>query len=84
MQNPLDLLADPQLRHRGTIVTARHDPDWWGTMEHPGVSLRLSATPGWATDSTPGLGQDNDRVFKQLLGLTTTEIEALAAEGVLR
>ena len=84
VQNPLDLLADPQLRHRGAIVTAHHDPDWWGTMQHPGVSVQLSATPGWATDSTPGLGQDNDRVFKQLLGLTTSEIEALAAEGVLR
>ena len=84
IQNPLDLLKDPQLEHRGTIVTAHHDPDWWGTMQHPGVSLHLSATPGWATDSTPGLGQDNDRVFKQLLGMTTAELEALAAEGVLR
>ena len=84
VQNPLDLLKDPQLEHRGTIVTAHHDPDWWGTLQHPGVSLHLSATPGWATDSTPGLGQDNDRVFKQLVGLTETEIAALTAEGVLR
>ena len=84
VQNPLDLLKDPQLEHRGTIVTAHHDPDWWGTLQHPGVSLHLSATPGWATDSTPGLGQDNDRVFKQLVGLTEAEIAALAAEGVLR
>ncbi len=84
VQNPLELLSDPQLRHRGTIVTAHHDPEWWGTLEHPGVSAHLSATPGWATDSTPGMGQDNDRVLKQLIGLQDAEIESLTAEGVLQ
>ena len=84
VQNPLELLRDPQLRHRGTIVTAHHDPEWWGTLQHPGLSVHLSDTPGWATDSTPLMGQDNDRVYKQILGLTETEIAELTAEGILR
>ncbi len=84
VQNPLELLRDPQLQHRGTIVTAHHDPEWWGTLQHPGLSVHLSDTPGWATDSTPMMGQDNDRVFKQIIGLTDAEIAALTERGILR
>ena len=84
VQNPLELLRDPQLQHRGSIVTAHHDPEWWGTLQHPGLSVHLSDTPGWATDSTPMMGQDNDRVFKQIIGLSDAEIAALTERGILR
>jgi crotonobetainyl-CoA:carnitine CoA-transferase CaiB-like acyl-CoA transferase len=84
VQNPTELLRDPHLHARGTLVRAHHDPAWWGTLEHPGLSIHLSETPGWAGDSAPTPGQDNDYVFKQLLGLSEDEIERLTAEKVLR
>ena len=84
VQNPLEVLRDAHLRERGSIVEAHHDPDWWATMEHPGLSVHLSETPGWAGDSAPPPGRDNDYVFKQLLHLSENEIEKLTREGVLR
>ena len=84
VQNPLEVLRDEHLNARESIVRVEQDPEWWGTLDHPGLSVRLSETPGWAGDSAPTPGQDNDYVYKQLLGLTAADIDRLTSEGVLR
>ena len=84
VQNPLDVLHDEHLQARGSIVRVEQDPEWWGTLDHPGLSIHLSETPGWAGDSAPTPGRDNDYVYKQLLGLSAAEIDRLTTGGILR
>ena len=45
--------------------------------------FRLSDSPGGFDDSGPLLGEDNDVVLGELLGLSAAEIEALTADGVI-
>ena len=84
VQNPLEVLHDEHLKARDTIIRVEQDPEWWGTLDHPGLSIHLSETPGWAGDSAPTPGRDNEYVYKQLLGLSSAEIERLTADRVLR
>ncbi len=75
------LYWDPQLRERGYIHTLDH-PDW-GVLEQPGVTVRLSETPGGSRMPSAALGQHNDLVLRDILGLTDSEVEALHREGAL-
>jgi len=73
-----------------------HDPNtsaWglWPEVEHTaigrvrvdGLPVHLSRTDWSMTRGAPCLGEHNDRVFGDLLGLDADEIAALRAEGVL-
>jgi crotonobetainyl-CoA:carnitine CoA-transferase CaiB-like acyl-CoA transferase len=80
--NAEDLYYDPHLRQRGMIVSVDH-PDT-GRIEHAGVNVHLSDTPGRADLPTPTKGQHNDYVFNAILGLVPEERTRLAAAGVLR
>ena len=57
----------------------------WPVTELPAV--KLSATPGHAGGITrrgaPGYGEDNERLLGELLGYSSAEVVALAAEGVI-
>jgi crotonobetainyl-CoA:carnitine CoA-transferase CaiB-like acyl-CoA transferase len=74
-----DLFADPQLAARGQ----------WRRRPHPVIGdqaycfpgFDLSATPGDVTRAAPTLGADNDRVFRELLGLNADELRAYEAAG---
>ena len=69
------LFWDAHLRERGYIHTLDH-PDW-GVLEQPGVTVRLSETPGGSRFPSATLGQHNDYVLRDILGLTDAEVEAL-------
>jgi crotonobetainyl-CoA:carnitine CoA-transferase CaiB-like acyl-CoA transferase len=75
-----DVFADPQLAFRRHFVSLNHPYLGEGSYERNG--FRLSAASGGYGRSSPTLGQDNDYVFGELLGLSAEEREALAAEGV--
>ncbi len=76
-----DLLNDPQLVHRG----------YWQTVQHPVLGrvhvgnppYVLTQTPPRADRAAPLLGQDNEYVFGQVLGLSAEEIERLEEDGAL-
>ncbi|MBR0680922.1 CoA transferase [Roseomonas eburnea] len=76
------IAADPHLRARAAIVDTT-EPD--GTMRAAvGVPVRLSATPPrgiWR--GTPQLGEDEDRIFGDLLGLDVGARRSLEAEGAI-
>lgn len=76
------IASDPHLRARGAIVETA-EPD--GTMRAAvGVPVRLSATPPrgiWR--GTPQLGEDEDRIFGDLLGLDAGARRSLEAEGAI-
>lgn len=78
-----ELLADPQLGQRG----------YWAELEeldagrrtYPGTPIRMEAGRPAAHDWTPspGLGQDNDAVLGELLGLDAETLDRLREQGVI-
>ncbi|RAU20130.1 carnitine dehydratase [Paramagnetospirillum kuznetsovii] len=76
-----DIFADPQFQARDNLLTVM-DPDL-GAVVVPGVVPKLSLTPGGVERLGPRLGDGNDRVYGELLGLSAAELAALKAKGVV-
>ena len=76
-----DLLDDPHYKHRGTFVAVDHPQV--GVRRYPGISWKMSATPGQIRWASPTLGQHNSQIYGQLLGLTEDEISVLERAGVI-
>ncbi len=63
----------------------------WPTVTHAamgevrvdGLPVHLSETDWRISRGAPTLGQDNDRIYGELLGLSATEIDELRSEGVI-
>jgi crotonobetainyl-CoA:carnitine CoA-transferase CaiB-like acyl-CoA transferase len=81
LQTAEDLWRDVHLRARDYTVMMAH-PDL-GMVEHPGMTVRLHATPGRIQRPVGRLGEANDAVFRGLLGLSTDEISRLVKAGVI-
>jgi formyl-CoA transferase len=76
-----DIFEDPQFQARDMLVEMQ-DPEL-GTIVMPGVVPKLSETPGEASwTGSWQVGYHNRDVYGGLLGLTETELLALAEEGV--
>lgn len=73
--------ADPHFQARGLMARPEHPRI--GPMQVYAHPIKLGATPGGVTATAPMLGEHNDHVFRELLGLSAVEIERLRAEGVL-
>ncbi|AWS41615.1 CaiB/BaiF CoA-transferase family protein [Streptosporangium sp. 'caverna'] len=76
-----DMFDDPHFAAREAIVRVPH-PEF-GELAMQNVVPKLSATPGSVRAVGPELGRHNDEVYRGLLGLSTEEIAALAADGVI-
>ncbi len=76
-----EVLADPHMIDRGFVT--------W--VDHPETGRRPMGTVSWAIDGArpngyspaPLLGQHNQRVFCDLLGLSQKEVGRLAESGVI-
>jgi formyl-CoA transferase len=75
------MLADPHFQAREAIVTVPH-PDF-GELRMQNVAPKLSETPGAVRSPSPSLGQHNDEVFLDLLGLGAARYEDLKARKVI-
>jgi benzylsuccinate CoA-transferase BbsF subunit len=75
-----DLLSDPHYRARGTFIEVRHPLGFDETIY--GAYVKTSRTEA-AVRTGPRIGQDNERVFKEILGLPTERYERLVAEQVI-
>jgi crotonobetainyl-CoA:carnitine CoA-transferase CaiB-like acyl-CoA transferase len=71
-------MSDPQLHERGFFQLLEH-PDC-GIHFHPAANFRLSATPPRVWRAAPTLGQDNEYVYKDILGVSDDEYATLIAE----
>jgi benzylsuccinate CoA-transferase BbsF subunit len=76
-----DLVADPQLNYRGTHVIQEH-PEIGPHIYHP-PPYRFSKTPHELTMPAPCLGQHNEYVLKEILGLSDDEVADLLIAGAL-
>ena len=73
-----EMLEDPHFSSRESIVTVPH-PDI-GDFRMQNVFPRLSETPGSVRWVGPGLGEHNDEILKDLLGLSDEAISAAQAD----
>ena len=82
INNLAQVVEHPQVKARGTLVTLNHPR--LGEVRMVGTPVRLSATPASMRAAAPELGQHTDEVLRDLLGLSSEEIAALSAAGVIR
>ena len=71
VQTPEDLRGDPQLAHRGHFWMLDHPT--MGHRAYDGPSFRLSETPAELTKAAPLLGEDNEYVYKDIVGMSDEE-----------
>jgi CoA:oxalate CoA-transferase len=76
-----DAMAEPHWRARGTLRRI-HDSHI-GAFDVPGLPVHFSRWPARRDLSAELLGESNEAVLRDLGGLSTAEIRALYAEGVL-
>jgi len=78
---PSGLYGDPQLNHSKFFVELNHTGI--GPHKYDGLTTRLSKTPGELCMPAPILGEHNEKIFKECLGMSDDEIGDLIAEGVI-
>ncbi len=74
-----DVYADPHLNARGFLETATHRE--CGTHRYPGMLWKMSTTPGSIRQAACCLGQHNDYVYRDVLGMPNDEVARLRQAG---
>jgi crotonobetainyl-CoA:carnitine CoA-transferase CaiB-like acyl-CoA transferase len=80
VSNGRDLNEDPHLHARGFYKELDHAEI--GTHRYLMPPFRLSKTPGEPSMPAPCLGQHNEYVYQQILGMSDEEFVRLLNEGV--
>ncbi|HSB77513.1 MAG TPA: CoA transferase [Candidatus Methylomirabilis sp.] len=79
---PIDeVVANPQLRHRGMIAEVEHPTV--GRLPLAGLNIHFSHTPKQIRQPPPLLGQHNEEVYGRWLGLSPSQIAQLGREGAI-
>jgi crotonobetainyl-CoA:carnitine CoA-transferase CaiB-like acyl-CoA transferase len=76
-----DAVASAQIVAREMLVEIDHPT--MGPVVVTGLPIKLSGTPGAVRKAPPRVGEDNDRIFGTVLGLTAAEIAELRSSGVI-
>ena len=76
-----DMIEDPHVKARNTIVTLDHKLA--GKFVVPQHPVKYSKTPATIKMPAPILGEHNDEVLKGLLGYTQEKLDELRAAGVI-
>ena len=79
--NAKDMMGDPHFAARGNIASPE-DPEI-GPIPMQNVVPRLTATPGSIEHPGPRLGEHNDEVYGELLGIDAARRDALRARAVI-
>ena len=78
---PSGLYNDPQLKHREFFVELNHSGI--GPHHYDGLTFHLNKTPGKLRLPAPCLGEHNEKIYKEILGLSDDEVGDLMLEGVI-
>jgi len=81
VQRAEDVHSDPQLKHRAHFVTMTHNEI--GHHLYQSRAYKLSKTPAEHFRAAPCIGEHNEYVYKEFLGMSDEELAGLTAEGVL-
>ena len=80
--NTVDKVAnDPQVLARDMIAEVEHDTT--GTVQVPGIPIKLSETPGQIDAPAPNLGEHTSEILTGLLGLGAEEVNQLKQDGIV-
>ena len=80
IEDARDMHDDPQLKHRGHFVELEHSE--MGQVAHSRLGFRLSETPD-EMKAAHCLGEHNEYICTQILGMEDDEYLQLLADGVL-
>jgi len=80
VNSPSDFMRDPHIQARGFFSTVTHPV--LGSFQQPGNCFMVDGTRSGPSPA-PLLGQHNQEVFCGELGLSTSDLSALAGEGVI-
>jgi crotonobetainyl-CoA:carnitine CoA-transferase CaiB-like acyl-CoA transferase len=80
VQDARDLHADPQLKHRGHYAVLDHPETGPATYDSP--AYKLSRTPARFHMPAPCLGEHNQFICSELLGISDERFVELLEEGV--
>ena len=81
VQRSSNLQMDPQLAHRRFFRELDHQV--MGTIPYPGHQFRISGYDSGPRSAAPVLGQHNDQVLREVLGMTDEEITEAIVGGAL-
>jgi crotonobetainyl-CoA:carnitine CoA-transferase CaiB-like acyl-CoA transferase len=76
-----DVEEDPQMRHRELFPVLDHT--LIGSWPFEGIPAKLSETPGGWEWGAPMLGEDNDYMYRQVLGIAADRLERLVETGIV-
>ena len=76
-----DIFNNPQYMARENILEVEHPR--LGSVKVPGIVPKFSATPGRIRHRAPELGEHNEEILKNEIGLTEKQIEQLYEKGVI-
>ena len=82
VSTPKDLAENPQLKARKWLTPVEH-PELKATLDYPGTPYRFSETP-WAIHARPPLvGEHNQQIFGEELGVSESEWHELEGQGAV-
>jgi crotonobetainyl-CoA:carnitine CoA-transferase CaiB-like acyl-CoA transferase len=81
MMTAKDMAQDPYYRARNMHI--EWDDEQAGRVRGIGIVPKFSAAPGKVWRGAPKLGQDNQRVYRELLGMSSDEIDALKRDQII-
>lgn len=76
------VLSDPQLNARGYFVPVEH-PELGRTLTYPGAPYDFQETPWRISRRAPLIGEHNQEIYSGELGLSSQQLAALQASGVI-
>jgi len=77
-----EMIADPHFQAREAIIDV--ETERYGTLKMQNAFPKLSVTPSIVRHPAPSkVGQHNEDVFGELLGMSAHDIEALQAAGIM-
>jgi len=76
-----DIFENEQYKARENIVEVEHPR--LGKMKMPGIVPKFSETPGSIRNIGPDIGENNEEILKDLVGLSDEEIAKLENEKVI-
>lgn len=76
-----DVVTSPQIAAREMMVDVEHPT--LGSLRVPGIPIKLGATPGTIRKAPPTVGEDNEQIYRGLLGRSAEDLTRLRAEGVI-
>ncbi|ANY08443.1 CaiB/BaiF CoA transferase family protein [Pseudonocardia sp. HH130630-07] len=76
-----EVAGSEQIAARGMVVESEHPT--LGTVRMPGNPIKMDRSPPTVRKAPPTVGEDNEHVYREILGLDGAELERLRSAGAV-